>query len=266
MRPNGPGGHNDRVRPRLLLAGCAALLLGSCRLDVTADLQIGDDGTGALSVTAVADADVVEQAPGLAADLDFADATAAGWTVDGPEPTEDGGLTIMLRHPVSSAEEATNLLASLGPPFTGVTLARTSVDETINNELSGQLVLSGGFAAFADAELAEAVGGTPFVSQLDAAGATPPESMSVTFRVDLPGDVERTTGTSRDGAIEWEAPLDGTSVDVATLSVQEPSTAPWWAAPLSVVALVLLVVWVVGATGFVAYVVAVRRHRVRRRR
>ena len=72
-------------------------------------------------MTAVADADVVAQAPGLAESLQFADAVAAGWVVEGPTATEDGGLTVTLRHPVTSAEEATNLLASLGPPFTGMT-------------------------------------------------------------------------------------------------------------------------------------------------
>ena len=117
-------GHRPVVplRALRLLLWCAAIVgLAACRLDATVELTIGADGTGELAVTAVADADVVAQAPGLAESLQFADAVAAGWVVEGPTATEDGGLTVTLRHPVTSAEEATNLLASLGPPFTGMT-------------------------------------------------------------------------------------------------------------------------------------------------
>lgn len=257
-------GNNGAVR-RLLLACCCALLLGACRLDVTAELVIGEDGTGELVVTAVADADVVDQAPGLERDLRFDDAIAAGWTVDGPEATDDGGLRLTLGHPVASAADATNLLASLGPPIGDVTLTRATAEETTTNELRGQLRLTGGFDAFADAELLAAVGGSPFADRLTASSASPGTSMSVTFRADLPGEVVSTTGESRDGALAWEAPLDGASTDVATRSVQEPSAAPWWARPLATVALVLFVAWAVAAAGFIAYVVAVRRHKLRRR-
>ena len=99
-----------RVRLLVLVA------LAGCRVDVVVDLTLAEDGTGEMVVTATADAEVVEQVPGLAEDLRFEDAAAAGWTVEGPTATDAGGLTITLRHAVSSAEEATNLLASLGPP------------------------------------------------------------------------------------------------------------------------------------------------------
>ena len=191
--------------------------LAACRLDATVELTIGADGTGELAVTAVADADVVAQAPGLAESLQFADAVAAGWVVEGPTATEDGGLTVTLRHPVTSAEEATNLLASLGPPFTGMTLQRT-VDEdgdTTTTMLTGQLVLPAGFDSFADSDLLAAVGGTPFADELTAAGATPQDSMSIAFRAELPGDIEETSGDAADGGIEWDAPLDGSTADVA---------------------------------------------------
>jgi hypothetical protein len=100
---------------RSLACAAAVLLLASCRLDTTVELTIDSDGTGELVVTSVADSDVVSQAPGLAESLQFTDAVAAGWLVEGPTATEDGGLTVTLRHPVTSAEEAANLLASLGP-------------------------------------------------------------------------------------------------------------------------------------------------------
>ena len=248
------------VLVRWLFAFCLLALAG-CRVDVVVDLTLADDGTGELVVTATADAEVVEQVPGLAEDLRFEDAVAAGWTVEGPTATDTGGLTITLGHAVSSAEEATNLLASLGPPFVDVRLTRTSDGDDTITELTGQLVLENGFDSFADSDLLAAAGGTPFAADL--AATTPEESMSVQLRTTLPGDIEETTGTEVDGVLEWSAPLDGSALDLTTRTVQRP--APTWASVLSVTALVLLAVWVVLAAAFLLSVARVRRRRAKRR-
>jgi hypothetical protein len=241
----------------------AVLALAGCRVDVAVDLTIGADGTGELVVTATADAEVVEQAPGLAGDLRFDDAEAAGWTVAGPDPTDSGGLTVTLRHTVSSPKEATNLLASLGPPFVDPRLARAAAGDEVTWTLDGRLTLPNGFEAFADADLLAAVGGTPYADEL--AGADPAESMTVVLRADLPGAVEDTTGERADGGLQWEAPLDGTSVDLATRTVQRPASGGAWARPVSVLALVLLLGWLIAAGLFVAYVVRARQRRGLRR-
>jgi hypothetical protein len=248
---------------RLLLCGAAVVLLAACRLDATVELTIGDDGTGELAIAAVADADVVAQAPGLAESLNFDDAIAAGWVVDGPTATDDGGLTVTLRHPVTSADEATNLLASLGPPFTDMLVTRTVGDdgETTTSTLTGRLVLPAGFDSFADSDLLAAVGGTPFADELTASGATPESSMSVELRAELPGDIEETNGEEDDGALTWDAPLDGTTAEVAATTVQRPGGGGW-ADVVAAIALVLLIAWIVVAT---AFIVSVARARARRR-
>ncbi len=252
---------------RLLLCCAAVVGLAACRLDANVELTIGADGTGELSVTAVADADVVAQAPGLADSLQFADAVAAGWVVEGPTATEDGGLTVTLRHAVTSADDATNLLASLGPPFTGMRLQRTVGDdgETTTTTLTGQLVLPAGFDSFADSDLLNAVGGTPFADELTASGATPEDSMSVGLRAELPGDVEDSNGEEADGGLEWEAPLDGSTAEVAATTVQRPAGGGW-ATALATVALVVLVAWIVVAAAFIVSVARARARRHRRRR
>ena len=246
---------------------CTVALLAGCRLDTDVELTIGADGTGELVVTAVADADVVAQAPGLSDSLQFTDAVAAGWVVEGPEATDDGGLTVTMRHPVTSAEDATNLLASLGPPFTDMRLERTVGDdgETTTSNLSGLFVLPSGFDSFADSDLLAAVGGTPFADELTASGATPTDSMSVTLRAELPGDVEETTGEADGGALVWDAPLDGSTAQVAATSVQRPPGGGW-ATAMATIALVLLVVWIVAATVFIVSVARARARRRRRRR
>ena len=253
---------------RLLLLVALAGVLAACRVDVGVDLVIGDDGTGQLVVTATADAELVQQVPGLAADLRVDDAVAAGWVVEGPTATDDGGLTVVLRHPVTSAEDATNLLAGLGPPFAGVRLERTvSPDgKETTLALTGQLTLPAGFDSFTDADLVAAVGGTPFAERLAASGATPTGSMAVTFGADLSGEVEETTGQDNDGTLTWEAPLDGTALAVTTRTVDRPATGGGWAGTVTTIALVLLVGWLVVAAAVIVSVARARSRRAKARR
>jgi hypothetical protein len=256
-----------RLAVRLLLAIAGVLVLSSCQLDETVELVIGADGTGTLSVTAEADADVVQQAPGLATDLRFDDAIAAGWSVDGPTATEAGGLHVTLTHPVGSPAEATNLLNSLGPPFTAMGLERVVSEDgdTTTDTLSGQLTLTDGFGAFADSDLVTAVGGVPFADQLAAAGATPASSMTVTLRAQLPGDVDESSGRSESGWQVWDAPLDGTTSAVLLRTIQQPSGGGL-SSLLAAVLLILLIAWVVAATAFIVSVVRARARKAARRR
>ena len=213
---------------------------------------------------AVADAELVSQVPDLVDDLRLDDAIANGWQVTGPTPLEGGGMSITLTHPFHSAEELASVLNSIGPPLTDMQVARTTDPADPNgpttNAIDGTLVLPNGYESFADAALVEAVGGQPFGDQIAASGLAPSEAMSFTFRVSLPGElVSSETGTEvGDGVIEWKAPLDGTSVDLLTQTVQRPAgSGNSWARPLSNVAFVLLI----GVDRDLGGV-----HRVRRRR
>jgi hypothetical protein len=250
-----------------MMGAAAVVALAACHVDVAVELVIGPDGTGSITVNAVADAAVVRQAPGLAADLRFEDAKAAGWTVDGPTATPGGGLRVELTHDVTSAAEATNLLASLGPPFVGMKLERvvSQGGDTATTTLSGQLALTGGFAAFADSDLLAAVGGAPYARQLAASGATPPTGLSTTLRARLPGKVEDTNGRDDKGTRVWAAPRDGTAQVVQLRTHQSPGGGGF-ASVLATSLLVLLIVWLVAATAFVVSVVRARARRAKRRR
>lgn len=251
---------------RIVLFGVCLLALTACRLDVTVDVEMEPDGTGTVTLVAVADAELVAEVPELAGDLRLDDAIANGWAVEGPAPTADGGLNITLTHDFHTAEELANVLNSIGPPLTAMAAARTTQDEVTTNAISGTLVLEDGFASFSDADLTAAVGGLPFGDRIEASGLTPQEAMSFTLRAALPGElVSAETGTEVDGAIEWEAPLDGTPLNVLVQTVQRPASGGNWAGPLSTVALVLLVVWLVLATAFIVFVAVARRRKSRRR-
>lgn len=253
---------------RLALVLVSLLALTACRLDVSVSVEMQPDGTGDVTLLAVADAELVQQVPDLVDDLRLDDAIANGWTVEGPVDTEGGGLTITLTHEFRSAEELANVMNSIGPPLTQMAAARTEVEDQTTNAIDGVLVLPNGFESFADADLIQAVGGLPFAEQFAAGGMTPSEAMSFTFRVDLPGElISSETGTETDaGAIEWTAPLDGTSVGLYTATVQRPAgAASDWAGPVATIALVALIVWVIVAAAFITFVVVARRAKRRRR-
>ena len=248
---------------RLVVLLLGTLFLAACRLDVAVDTTVNADGSGEVVVAAAVDKDVVDRVPGLAGSLVLDDASAAGWEVTGPAATEDGGLTVTVRHPFATVQEAANLLNSLGPPFGTVALERSATDDEVTVTMSGALMLPGGtWDAFGDQALLSTTGGTPFGAQLTESGANPTESMSVELAVRLPGDVEETTGEARDGALVWSAPLDGSAQDLATRAVLRADSGGGWAGPLGTAALVLLVVWL--ALG-IALAVLVARARSRRR-
>lgn len=253
---------------RRLLALCAcALALASCRVDVSVDVVVEPDGTGTITLTATADAELVAAVPTIADELATDDIVAAGWEIDGPTPTTEGGLTISLTHEFFSDAEATNLLNSLGPPFSDMAMERDTVGDDTTTRLDGRIGLPDGFESFADQALIDAIGGAPFEDQLDAAGATPESSMSAVIRVTLPGeiDADQTNGTrTHDGRLTWTVPLDGQLDDWAAQSTQSPGENRWWARPLSIVALVALIAWIAFMAWFIGYVVIARRRRSRR--
>ncbi len=255
----------------MLFVVLAAVVLAGCRLDAAVGVTMAADGSGEVAVVATVDADVVAQVPGLAASLQLPDAAAAGWTVEGPSAPEAGGLTVTLRHPFATAEEATALLRSLGPPFNpDVVVTRTATDEEVTVTVAGTATLAGGtFDAFADAGLVQAVGGVPFGAQLTAAGATPAQSMGVELTLRLPGRVEQTTGSERDGAVVWNLALDGSTTDLATRSVlRAGGGGAGWAGPVATISLVLLAAWLIAGVVLALLVVRARnrrRHRPLRR-
>ncbi len=251
---------------RLALLVTCLLGLTACRLDVDVFVTMQPDGTGTVVVTAVADAELIQQVPELVEDLRLDDAITNGWVIDGPLPTDTGGLTITLTHEFHSDVELANVLNSIGPPFTNMAAARTTAVEQTTNAIDGDLALVNGYESFADADLIQAVGGPPFGEQITASGLTPAEAMAVTFTVSLPGELIASTGTETDdGVFTWTAPLDGSSQDILTQTVQRPAETTNWAGPLSTISLIALIAWIAVATAFITFVAIARRRKRRRR-
>ena len=251
---------------RRVLIVIAVMLLAACQVDTTLDISMRSDGTGKITLTAVADAGVVSKAPGLAEDLRFDDAERAGWTVTGPTATASGGLQVELTHDFENPEEATALLQSIngsGGPLHGVLLARSIDENGTTVSLVGSLRIDG-LAAFADPDVLAAVGATPYAEEVVAAGQGPTQAVVVTVRASLPGKITSATGTVNDGTVSWIVPLDGSQLDLATSAVDDHGTAKVWGIA-SRAALVAMLLWCVVAAGFIVWVALQRKRRAAHR-
>ena len=253
----------SRVARWILSLLAVTVLCASCRVDVNVDVAMQLDGSGVVTITAVADAAVVKQAPSLATDLRFDDVKTAGWTVVGPTAEANGGLRVVLTKTFQTPAQATEILANVsGPdgPLVGIALARDRNGALTTFHLNGTLQVTGGMAAFSDATLLTAVGARPYARELAAAGVLPTDAVGVTFTAALPGAVTSTTGTPNAGVLSWAVPGDGSAVDVATIT-QDKATTNGWAGPLAKGALIALAVWLLISAGFIVYVIVAHRRR-----
>lgn len=254
---------------RAFLVFVAALTVSACQVDMSVEVDVEADGSGTITVSATADADVVAQTPGLAEDLRFDDAVAAGWTLQGPEVTDAGGLSVTLTHDFATVEEATVLLASVngsGGPLHDVAVTRAVTDDEITTSLVGTLRIDGGVDAFADPEMLAAIDGSPYADNIAAAGLRPTDVVTFTFTAELPGEVATTgTDTVSEPILSWSVPLDATSIDVARISVLPQGRPDSLWGTVADVALVALVVWCVLAVAFIAFVANARRRKAQHR-
>ncbi len=247
----------------------AVFALAGCQLDIVVDVVVEPDGTGEIVVTAEADAALVDEVPTIADELVLDDVAAAGWAIEGPTPTPEGGLILILRHDFAGKDEATNLLRSLGPPFNDPEIGRGQANDSATNTARANLGLPDGFATFADEDLEGALGGIPFASRIEASGADPSTSISAELRLTLPGDIvaaETNAEVLDDGTLRWTVPVDGTILEASARSEQEPSTGGVWARPVATAALIVLIAWLGFMAIFITYVAVARWRRARRYR
>ena len=284
------------VMRRALLVLFAAFALAACRVDTMVHVAVRPDGSGTITVTAVADSELVSKTPGLAEDLRFADVKNAGWQVEGPTKTDAGGLQVAVTHPFASPEEATALLRTLNGadgPLHDVTVTRTATKRQVVTGLTGSLKVTNGLAAFADPDVLAAIGGSPYAKDLTALKLTPADVLTFTFTADLPGSVSPdgvspggispgatgpgatgpgatgpgtvSTGSIPTQSISWNVPLDGAVTDVATTSVLDTGSNGGAWGTLATAALIALIAWVIASTGFILFVAKARRDRATRR-
>ena len=244
-----------------------AIVCAACRVDVNVNVAMQPDGSGVVTITAVADAAVLKQAPDLASDLRFDDVKAAGWSLTGPVAEADGGLRIVLTQTFSTPAQATQILANVSGadgPLHGITLDRKRSGGLTTFRLDGRLQVLGDLSTYSDEDLLAAVGAAPYATELASAQVMPADAVGINFTATLPGTVRNTTGSEQTGVLSWIVPADGTAVDVASVAeVRDPTNS--WAGPLATGAMIAFLVWLTVSVVFIAYVLVVNVRRAGQR-
>ena len=171
---------------RVLLAAAALALLAACKVDTTVGVELGSGGTGRIRATVILDQAAADRVPDLRKQLRLRDLRAAGWQVDPPEKTADGGVRIEAVKRFRTPAEATRIVEELaGPdgPFRDFRLERDRSFLRTRTAFSGTVELGSGIDAFADDDLRARLGGS--VLGLDPAAFKDAFTFAVTAR--LPG-------------------------------------------------------------------------------
>ncbi|TSA54139.1 MAG: hypothetical protein D4R44_02150 [Actinobacteria bacterium] len=252
------------VRALVAVATCA--LLSSCRVDSVVTLNVQPNGSGTLAIVSTADAEVVAKVPTLASDLSFDDAIAAGWSVSDVVTTGEGAMQVRVAHRFANPQEATALLGQLSGefgPFKGLTLTRTGKDADSTWNFAGQIQVNDGLNAFADPQLLTTIGASPYQATLANSGLDIGQAVGVTFKLQLPGKVESTTGLNNFDTLQWNVTFDGSTQDLAT-TTQNTAVAATIAQIVSPLLRWMLILWIVGMVGFSAIVALWRFRRNKR--
>ena len=250
-----------------VIATCLGALLSACQVETNVTVDIGRDGSGKITIVAIADKDIMNEVPDLAEDLNFSDLDEA-WLIDGPSKTDSGGLRVQISHDFNTPTEATKLLSALNGdkgPFKDLALTRTGSANKSTFNLSGTLEVNGGLSAFADAEIMKLIGDPPFQSSLEYSNVDIGDAVNINLIANLPGELKKSNGTlTANGAQSWHVTFDGNSTEIKYTTINNDVAAT----TASIVRKVLIVVaalWLVGAGVLAVFVARAQRRRASRR-
>ena len=250
-----------------VIAACLGALLSACQVETNVTVDVARDGTGTITIVAIADKDIMKEVPDLGDDLNFSDLDAA-WVIDGPSKTDSGGLRVQISHDFNTPAEATQILGSLNGdkgPFKDLALTRTGSANKSTFKLSGTLEVNGGLSAFADAEVMKLIGDPPFQGSLEYSNVDIGDALNINLIANLPGDIKKSNGTlTANGAQSWHVTFDGNAIEVNYTTVNNDVAAT----TASIVRKVLIVVaalWLVGAGVLAVFVARAQRRRASRR-
>lgn len=252
------------------LAALGAVVgLSACRVDTEVTTVVNPDGSGSVTVRVTVDAEVVAAEPNIAKELKVEDLVQSGWSVQGPQPDESGGLIVVLRRPFRNLAEGNDVLRSLsgtdGPLIEPMLSARAEKGE-VHWGFVGTLDLSKGLAVLADPDLVDAVGGIPWQEEISNRRVSPTDVVSITFKLSLPGTdtadtANRAPGDSSGASVqEWTVRPGDTPLDLNRETVQV-SKGVQRARSIEQKAVLALVVYLLIVGGFVAFWLTLRSRR-----
>lgn len=211
---------------RLVGAALALVLLAGCRVGVTVGVDAEADGTGRVRAVVTLDQEAAGRVPDLADQLRTDDLVAAGWEVDGPRPTEEGGVEVEATKRFRSVGEAAQVVEELSGsdgPFRDFRLRRSRSFLKTRTAFEGTVDLTSGIEAFSDEALQRRLGGSPLgfdPTELERRLGTTLDRI-FDFRViaRLPGDTDSNAPTEAANGAVWRPTL-GEQVQITATAEQ----------------------------------------------
>lgn len=209
-----------------LLAFGLAVLVAACRVDTTVQVDVGEDGSGTVTVVLVADADAALRVPELTRGLRLDDMRDAGWDIDGPVSRADGGVQIRAVKAFESSRQLPEILeefAGRGVVFSDVVLEQTRAFAETVYRFGATVNPTPPLEAFSDEELAAEFEGQYFgrpLQELIAEAGRPEDSLGLVFSVTLL-DSDDAFGASSELAVELGEQLTAAAPEI------DGSTATW---------------------------------------
>ncbi len=190
--------------------------LAACDVQGIVRIDVDEDGSGVVSVSAVLDSDTVEQLGDPLYSVVVNDLEGAGWVV--AEPRASGDLTVFeatrsFEHPDDLAAVMDEVGGADGV-FRDIELVVTDRFAATQYELSGRVVSSGSLTDFGDPGVAElldgeSVGYSP--DELETLLATTDGSVRLDVEVSLPGSDRSDTSVVLSGGQPSDVAIDTTS-------------------------------------------------------
>lgn len=209
----------------IVVAVGLCLVLSACQAKVRVGIDVRDDGSGSVVVTAQLDRDAASAVPDLAQQLRTSDLAQAGWRIEGPTPAARGAVVVSATKPFRTLAEARAVVAEVsGPtgPLPDLSIGQHRSLFTTRTDLRGTVDLTCGLKCFADPQLQQALGGAPDLgldpAKLQAdAGIIVNRYLQFEVAVRLPGSVQASNAPTQAGnGVTWDANVGTKAVLLAT--------------------------------------------------
>jgi hypothetical protein len=248
------------------LALVAVLCISACQASIQVGVDVRQNGSGSVTVTATLD----QQAAVYAPDVQTSDLVKSGWKVVGPTPAAGGGVTFTASKAFADPAQAKVVVSQLsGPtgPFRDLAIGSRHSFFRTTTTFQGTVDLSCGLNCFSDPQLQQALGGSSDLginaSALQAdAGVILDRLFQFEIAARLPGPVQSNAPSQVGNGAVWKATLGQTAVLMA-------QSRSWNVTHIALVAMGGLLVLLGVVVAIVAVVKRRRRrpartHRVRR--
>ena len=249
-RAGGSGGASAPRAPRRLALLLLVVVLGGCRLELDVNVEVFEDGGGAVEVVVAVDRDGIERIGGdLGAVLAIDDLEGAGWTVSGPDDEADGFTRVRFRKAFDDPEEAAAIFEEIAGddgPFQDFAIRRESSFARTEWGFTGRVDFSSGLEAFGDEELAAELDGEPLGQTVEEIEEQLGEALSriiqVRVGVRLPGEVTSNATTKAGNGAVWQVGFGDGTVDMEATG-EEGRTASLVGVGIAAACLVLLLLY-----------------------